>query len=105
MLSDIRQRMRAIMSQHVSIVRNATGLNTAQKQLKVLLNSLEEVESALAAPEGKRLYQALQLARLTVLAAQQRHESRGLHYTTDWPKQQPIAAASTLTLQDLEKRR
>ena len=105
MLSDIRQRMRAIMSQHVSIVRNATGLNTAQKQLKVLLNSLEEVESALAAPEGKRLHQALQLARLTVLAAQQRHESRGLHYTTDWPQQQTIAAASTLTLQDLEKRR
>lgn len=103
-LSDIRQRMRVIMSQHVAIVRSKAGLTSAQAQLKALTHSLEALENALTTPEGKRLHQALQLARLTVLAAQQRHESRGLHYTTDWPQQQPIASASTLTLQDLVSR-
>lgn len=103
-LSDILQRMRTIMSQHVAIVRSKSGLTAAQEQLQALTHSLEAVENALTTPEGKRLHQALQLARLTVLAAQQRHESRGLHYTTDWPQQQTIATSSTLTLQDLVSR-
>ncbi|MBR9904711.1 MAG: L-aspartate oxidase [Gammaproteobacteria bacterium] len=100
-LSAIRQQMRTTMSQHVSIVRSATGLNTALANLKALLNSLEELEGALTAPEGKRLQQTLQLAILTVLAAQQRHESRGLHYATDWPHHQPEAIASALSITDL----
>ncbi|HAA44854.1 MAG: L-aspartate oxidase [Halomonas sp. 54_146] len=122
-LNDIRQRMRAIMSQHVSIVRSGAGLSSAQAQLKALLNilekngleknsleknsleksSLEEKVGVLSNPEGKRLYQALQLAILTVMAAQRRHESRGLHYSTDWPQQQPSAVASTLLIDDLAK--
>ena len=100
-LSKIRQRMRATMSQHVSIVRSVAGLNTALAQLKGLLTRLEELEGALADPEGKRLHQALQLAILTAMAAQQRHESRGLHYITDWPQQQPIAVASTIRIENL----
>ena len=103
-LSEIRQCMRATMSQHVSIVRSVTGLNTAFEQLKGQLNTLEKIEGALSRPEGIRLYQALQLAQLTVLAAQSRHESRGLHFTTDWPQQQPIATASMLSLTDLINR-
>lgn len=99
--NDMRHRMRAIMSQQVSIVRSTAGLSTALKHLKALLTRLEEMEGALADPEGKRLQQALQLALLTVLAAQQRHESRGLHYTTDWPQQQSLAIASSLTMKDL----
>lgn len=100
-LTDIHQHMRAIMSQHVSIVRCTTGLNSALEQLKALLSTLEGLEGALTAPAGKRLHQSLQLALLTVLAAQQRHESRGLHYTTDWPQQRTKAAPSTLSIKDL----
>ncbi|MEL7895604.1 L-aspartate oxidase [Vreelandella neptunia] len=102
-LSDIRQQMRTTMSQHVSIVRSAAGLSAALAHLKALLNSLEEINGALTAPEGKRLHQTLQLAILTVLAAQQRHESRGLHYSTDWPHQQPTAVASSLSINDLSE--
>lgn len=100
-LSDMRHHMRATMSQHVSIVRSAAGLNSAFEKLQTLLINLEEMPGALADPEGKRLQQALQLALLTVLAAQQRHESRGLHFTTDWPRHQPLAVASTLTIKEL----
>lgn len=104
LLNDIRQRMRATMSQHVSIVRSTASLNAALEQLKVLLNTLGETEGAMSNPEGNRLHQALQLAQLTVLAAQGRHESRGLHFTNDWPQQQPIATASTVSLKDLQDR-
>ena len=40
-LSDIRQHMRAIMSQHVAIVRSKSGLTAAQEQLQALMHSLE----------------------------------------------------------------
>ncbi|MCH4812106.1 L-aspartate oxidase [Vreelandella neptunia] len=103
-LSDIRQRMRATMSQHVSIVRSVAGLNTALEQLKALLTTLEEIEGAVATAEGSRLQHALQLAQLTVLAAQKRHESRGLHFATDWPQHQPLATASSLSISDLAHR-
>ncbi|TVP44191.1 MAG: L-aspartate oxidase [Halomonas sp.] len=100
-LADIRQQMRVIMSQHVSIVRCASGLIDAQEQLQILVNTLDENAGAIATSEGQRLHQALQLAMLTVLSAQQRHESRGLHFTTDWPQQLPKAVASTRSIKDL----
>ncbi len=101
LLSDIRQRMRATMSQHVSIVRSDTGLHNARTDLKCLLQRMEEEKGALANPQGKRLHQALQLALLTVRSAQQRHESRGLHYTNDWPQLASSAVVSTRTIKDL----
>ncbi|MBS3670253.1 L-aspartate oxidase [Vreelandella boliviensis] len=100
-LNAIRQQMRTTMSQHVSIVRSTAGLNTALAQLKALLNRLETIEEARTAPEGIRLRQTLALAILTVIAAEQRHESRGLHYATDWPNQKPAAIASSLSINDL----
>ncbi|WP_235039764.1 L-aspartate oxidase [Vreelandella profundi] len=103
-LSNIRQEMRRVMSQHVCIVRSEAGLKTAMEQLKALLNSAEGLEGIHANPEGRRLTQALQLATLTVLAAQQRHESRGLHFTTDWPNHQPNATASMLSSMHLAPR-
>ncbi|MEA2119385.1 L-aspartate oxidase [Halovibrio sp. HP20-50] len=104
-LSDIRQHMRATMSQHVSIVRNDVRLSSALTQLKGLISNVEALEDALKSPQGKRLHQALQLAILTVLAAQQRHESRGLHYTTDWDQQKPVAVASSLSIKELAQQR
>ena len=102
LLNDIRQRMRSTMSQHVCIVRSDTGLNCALTDLKCLLQRLEGEKGALADPRGKRLQQALQLALLTVRSAQQRHESRGLHYTKDWPQQAPLPAVSTRTIEDID---
>ena len=100
-LDAIRQQMRTTMSQHVSIVRSGAGLNTALAQLKTLLERLKTLEEAQTAPEGIRLRQTLALAMLTVIAAQQRHESRGLHYATEWPNKQPVAIASSLSIKEL----
>ncbi|MGO3769834.1 MAG: hypothetical protein ACTJGL_09765, partial [Vreelandella alkaliphila] len=64
-------------------------------------NAFESTAGKRRHPEGVRLQQALWLAKLTVLAALQRHESRGLHYSIDWPKHQENTAASEMSLDQL----
>ncbi|RUR29823.1 L-aspartate oxidase [Vreelandella nanhaiensis] len=99
--AELRNRLRGIMSQHVSIVRSNAGLTIAQQQLIKLLARLESLEGSQNQLEGIQLHQMLRLAQLTVTAAMRRHESRGLHFSTDWPAHQPHATASRLSLADL----
>ncbi|WP_249977200.1 L-aspartate oxidase [Vreelandella olivaria] len=100
MLTQLRNTMRSVMSQHVSIVRSNQGLAAAYKTLKSIKEQLQNIDRECAHPESIRLWQAVSLAQLTVLAASQRHESRGLHYTIDWPGTQDNARASKLSLKD-----
>ncbi|KPQ29328.1 L-aspartate oxidase [Halomonas sp. HL-93] len=99
----LRQQTRAIMSQHVAIVRSAAGLATASDLLTQIADTLAELSEQQMTAEAQRLQQLINLARLTVVAAQQRHESRGLHYTTDWPGHAENSQPSRLTLNDLSK--
>ncbi|WP_434985052.1 L-aspartate oxidase [Vreelandella zhaodongensis] len=103
-LNKIRNEMRSVMSQYVSIVRSHQGLCTARDKLTEFETQLDELDGRRIHPESVRLQQALWLAQLTVLAALQRKESRGLHYTTDWPERQHNATASLLSLSQLSPR-
>ncbi|AQU82961.1 MULTISPECIES: L-aspartate oxidase [unclassified Halomonas] len=111
-LTTLRNAMREAMSHHVSIVRSNQSLNAAQAKLSEIEEKLKEflgntyghTEGAHAHPESIRLQQSLKLAQLTVLAALDRHESRGLHYSTDWPTQQAKATVSELSLHHLTPR-
>ncbi|MGY4878343.1 L-aspartate oxidase [Vreelandella aquamarina] len=100
-IHQLRHTMRAIMSKHLAIVRHQEGLAIAAEALVELLKRLMTIDPALGHPESRQFHHSLQLARLTVCAAQQRHESRGLHYSPDWPAKQPTARPSRLTLKDL----
>ncbi|QTP59574.1 L-aspartate oxidase [Billgrantia antri] len=81
-----RTTMCDIMSHHVAIVRRDAGLEAAARKLSELS---QEVHAAMvhAAPDTAlaSLWLAVRLARLTVLAARQRRESRGLHFNPDCP--------------------
>nr|WP_264477710.1 hypothetical protein [Halomonas malpeensis] len=69
---------------HVGIVRFDADLGEAAARL----DELEAERLALGNtehPKSRRLTQRVRLARLTVDAARARRESRGLHYSTDWP--------------------
>ncbi|PAU78922.1 L-aspartate oxidase [Halomonas salipaludis] len=91
-----------IMSRQVGIVRSDAGLASAAEALGELERSVrrdahqQPVSVALA-----RLQHALRLARLSVMAARQRRESRGLHFNRDCPAPAPRALASRLRLSDL----
>lgn len=103
-LTALRSEMRAIMSQYVSIVRSNHGLSIAYDKLSDLEMQLDDIDEKRRHPESVRLQQALWLAQLTVLAALQRHESRGLHYSIDWPKHQQDTMASESSLKQLSPR-
>jgi len=111
-LASVRSEMRATMSQYVSIVRSNQGLSIARNQLNELekqLNDIlggghEKTARKRRHPESVRLQQALWLAKLTVFAALQRHESRGLHYSIDWPEHQQNTAVSEVSLDQLSPR-
>lgn len=100
-LDAIRQTLRDTMSQHLGIVRHGEALATAARALISLQESLLALNPALDDPQSRRLHHTLSLARMTVLAAQRRRESRGLHYATDWPAKAPIAKPSCLQISEL----
>jgi L-aspartate oxidase len=86
---DVRQAVQSVMTDRVGLLRDASGLASARRDL-----------SALVAPEptGVRDLEdraLLDLARVTVLAAEARTESRGAHARTDHPDTDPAAPAST----------
>ncbi|MDN6179905.1 MAG: L-aspartate oxidase [Halomonas subglaciescola] len=100
-LARLRHAMRAAMSRDVSIVRSQAGLNRAATALDAIHAALLALNPELDHPESRRLWHALRLAQLTVKAAQQRQESRGLHFSTDWPEPSANSAPSSLSLADL----
>lgn len=100
-LNALRQTMRVSMSQHLAIVRHHKGMQALESQLAELTQQLNLLDPGMTYPDSRRLQHELQLARLSVLAAQQRHESRGLHYSPDWPEKHPAARPSCLRLTDL----
>lgn len=102
-IAALRKQLRATMSQHVAIVRSTAGLAAASKVLTEIATALGELSTGKMTVEAQRLQQLINLARLTVTAAQQRHESRGLHYTMDWPSHAEHSQPSRLTLNDLAK--
>ncbi|MCP1314315.1 L-aspartate oxidase [Halomonas sp. 707D7] len=92
--SALEERLKEVMGRHVGIVRCDAGLGEAATRL----DELEAERLALGNtdhPGSRRFEQRVHLARLTVDAARARRESRGLHYSTDWPSGSGAAHAST----------
>jgi len=94
--AELISRLRAIMTLHVGVVRNA-------KSLKLALQALDTI-----ATEGKEdplLANMVLTARLITTAALQRKESRGGHFRDDYPQANPALAVRTfITLADLTNR-
>ncbi|MDQ6995224.1 MAG: FAD-binding protein, partial [Mariprofundaceae bacterium] len=90
--------IRAVMSHYVGIVRSDLRLRRAKRRLLVIQ---EEIANFYwRHPLNRDLIELRNLALvadLMVRSAQQRHESRGLHYSTDYPQQLPVAQDTELT--------
>lgn len=89
--------IRATMSNYVGIVRSSERLRRARRRLMLIQ---EEIASYYwQYPLSRNLLELRNLsllAELMIRSAQQRHESRGLHYTTNYPTQMKHAKDTIL---------
>ena len=82
--------MRRFMWDYVGIVRTNKRLQRAQNRIKLLKDEIEEFYSRFKVNNNLiELRNLVVIAELTIRSAQLRRESRGLHYTRDYPESDP----------------
>jgi len=94
--------IRATMSHYVGIVRSDERLRRARRRLRLIQ---EEIASYYwKHPVSQDLLELRNLAlvaELIVQSAQQRHESRGLHFSTDYPEADALGKDTVLKSGDM----
>ncbi len=80
------KEMKLLMSDYVGIVRNNERLHRAMRRLDILYEEAEALyEKTAVSPQLCELRNMITVSYLIVKCAQFRHESRGLHFNTDYP--------------------
>ncbi len=96
-LTQSLKELKLLMSDYVGIVRNNERLHRAMKRLDLLFEETEELyKKTSVSPQLCELRNMITVAYLIVKSAQFRHESRGLHYTTDFPQHHSLAQNTIL---------
>ncbi len=90
--------LRRAMWDYVGIVRTRKRLARAQHRIKLLTDEINEYYSTFrVSADLIELRNLVLTADLIVRCAMLRHESRGLHYSVDYPQTSPIAVNTVLT--------
>jgi len=89
--------LRRTMWNYVGIVRTNKRLTRAMHRIQMLRNEVDEFYSNFRISNNLiELRNLLQVAELIVRSAMERHESRGLHYSKDYPNLADIAVPTVL---------
>jgi len=90
--------LRRFMWNYVGIVRTTKRLERAQHRIELLKEEIDEYyRNFRITPDLLELRNLVEVAHLIVKSALSRHESRGLHYSRDFPDTLPKALPSVLT--------
>ncbi len=85
------KELQQVMSDYVGIVRNTVRLQRAMSRIDLLHAETEELyKTTTLSPQLCELRNLITIGYLVVRSAQFRRESRGLHYTTDFPVQSEL---------------
>lgn len=97
LLTQSIKEIKEIMSSYVGIVRSNVRLKRALDRLHLLYVETEEIyNSTLISPQLCELRNLITNSYLISRSASMRRESRGLHYTTDYPKRKEFIEHSIL---------
>jgi len=91
------KELKEIMSSYVGIVRSNVRLKRALDRLWILYRETEELyNSTSISPQLCELRNLITIGYLVSRSASMRRESRGLHFTTDYPQKQDFIEVSIL---------
>lgn len=100
---DFRE-IKEIMWDYVGIVRSDLRLKRAEKRIKFISKEIEEFyRRTKLTPEIIELRNLSILAQLIIDCALRRHESRGLHFNTDYPEKIPADSVKDTILSAFDK--
>jgi L-aspartate oxidase len=86
-IASLRNRLQSVMQKYVGIVRNDSRLQKASQALDAIQDEADQlIDNYKVSDDCLELKNLLVVADLIVTCAQMRHESRGLHYNTDYPE-------------------
>ena len=91
------EEVRQLMWNYVGIVRTTKRLRRAQERLRLINREIREYYGDYRiSPDLIELRNLALVAWLMVESALRRKESRGLHYTLDYPDELPVASDTIL---------
>ena len=86
------KEVQTIMSSYVGIVRSNLRLQRAFDRLEILYRETEELyKRSILIPEICELRNIINVGYLIIRHAMARHESRGLHYSLDYPEHRDVS--------------
>jgi len=86
LITQTQKELQSIMSNYVGIVRSNLRLQRALDRLQIIFRETEDLyEKSIVTIEICELRNLINVAYLIIKMAQQRKESRGLHYSIDYP--------------------
>ena len=91
LITQSRREVGELMSNYVGIVRSNLRLKRAFDRLELLYQETENLfDRSVVSKEICELRNVINIGYLVIIAAQERKESRGLHYTLDYPYKNEI---------------
>jgi L-aspartate oxidase len=87
LISHNRKEVQQVMNDYVGIVRSDLRLKRAERRIAFLKEETEAYyKKTKVSAELLELRNIIKVASLIIESAMKRRESRGLHYTTDYPE-------------------